>query len=755
MKSNKLAKIFNIKYAVSVVIVIMAVLSAIFIFRDSYYYLWNEIKMLGLSIARLFCEVCEIEYSFEVPINELIVVPEFTPVVPPIGGGDGSGGIIPERFDIIGIKLSIFGSMLITGESYVSFGQAFLNMIIVLCQVLMVVVPLFLIMYFANRYLSLRKYNNKHGEMTPLARVMDSTYIKIIRPGCSIIVDCSRYFFGSIHWQITLFILLFNLNVFTILFDVLAYYLYVLPGLDLSGAFQHLQKLDNYILPFLLYFPKSLLVLYIIRFLCRKRYSRAVNRRYHMDARNMSVINKLPALYTTKGEPGAGKDFLDTDIGITKDKMSKDKSSEGMLKLDMMFPAFNWTMLGLLVKHVIDNKRIHTLYDIEEFFEARFNGVREYMELGEDNKDLAEELLFGYDTTRHPLEYCDGIKFISLESAVTAYAQYYYIYYLKTLIMANYTVRLDNYHLDLGNMVRACNDYFAVTPTLSRRVSHKCHILDIDMFRLFKKMGKNKDITFECGNVLWTEFDKDYGNMLDTASDDGESEDVNSKNDGLMAQMKMIRSTATIEHDLFASVSVNAQRDMNININFRDISDIINIMEKPSESFCLAGLELELAFYIRFYRRFKSYYEKYNFMRGNINAKILIYKAVVKKLYDRYEMLSNEFGYIHYALDVNGKAQYDYFSFHKKMRAGRYKTDVNAKAFDTRLMLSKLGIIDLPTYSGDWISPVEMESVHSTFFNMLYGLNDDGELNEPEGKKKIKKTDKDEELTPMQKRLIK
>ena len=754
MKSNKLTKILNIKYAVSAAIVIMAVLSAIFIFRDSYYYLWNEIKMFGLSIARLFCEVCGVDYSFEIAINELITVPYFNPVIPPIGGGDGSGGIIPESFDIMKIKYSVFGTMLITGQTYISFGQSCLNVTIVICQVLMVVVPLVLIMYFANKCLSLKKYNNKHGEKTSVACVMDSTYSKIIRPLCRIIADSSRYFFGSIYWQITLFIILFNLNVFTILFDVLAYYLYVLPGLELSGVFEHLQKLDNYLLPMLLYYPKSLILYYVIRFLCRKRYARAVNRRYHMDARNMAVINKLPALYTTKGEPGAGKDVLDTDIGITKDKMSKDKSSEGMLKLDMMFPAFNWTMLGLLVKHAIDNKRIHTLYDIEEFFEVRFNGVRDYMELGGENIELAEELLFGYDTNRHPLEYCDGIKFVSLESAVTAYAQYYYIYYLKTLIMANYTVRLDNYHLDLGNMVRACNDYFAITPSLSRRVSHKCHILDIDMFRLFKKMGKNKDITFECGNVLWTEFDKDYGNMLDTASDDSESQDVNSKNDGLMAQMKMIRSTATIEHDLFASVSVNAQRDMNININFREISDIINILEKPTESFCLTGLDLELAFYIRFYRRFKAYYEKYNFMRGNINAKILIYKAFIKKLYDRYEMLSNEFGYMHYMLDVNGKAQYDYFSFHKKMRSGRYKTDVNAKAFDTRLMLSKLGIIDLPTYSGEWISPVEMDSVHSTFFNMLYGLNDDGERAEPE-EKKVKKPNKDDDLTPMQKRLIK
>ena len=753
MKIKKLTKLVKIEYAVSAVVLIMAVLSAVYVFRDSYYYLWNEIKMLVLSCVRLFCELFGIEYAFDININDLAVIPDFNPVVPPIGGGSGGGGIIPESIDVFKIKASIFGSMLISGGTYSNFGQVVLEFIIITCQVLMVVVPVLILLLVANKIMSLKKPNNKHGKMTLMATMIDKTSQRVIMPVGRKILECSRYFFSSIFGQCTMVLLMLNFNVFTLVLDLLAYYIYLIPSLDFGSVYQHLLKLDNYIMPFIMYFPKTLIIYYIAKFLCHKRYNRAVRVRYHLDARNMGVINRFPALYTTKGEPGAGKDYLDTDIGITKDKMSKDKSSEGMLKLDMMFPAFNWTMLGLLVKHVIDSKRIHTLYDLEEFFEARFNGIREYMSMGDQYVEDVKDLLLGYDIERYGMEYCDGIKFVSLESAVTAYAQYYYIYYLKTLIMANYTVKLDNYHLDLGNMVRACNDYFAISPQISRRVSHKCHILDVDMFRLFKKMGENKDITFECGNVLWTEFDKDYGNTLDTASDEAESDDVNSKNDGLMAQMKMIRSTATIEHDLFASVSVNAQRDMNININYREISDIINILDKPEEFYCLSGLDLELAFYHRFYRRFKAYYERYNFMRGNINAKILIYKAVFKKLFDRYTMLCNEFGYMRYSLDVNGKAQYDYYSFHKKMRSGRYKTDVNAKAFDARLMLSRFGISDLPTYSEDWISADEMKTVHSTFFNMLYNLNDKGEQSEPKDKKKSKKSIIDnDELTPMQRK---
>ena len=763
MNKKKLLKVIKIEYIGSAVMLILAVLSAVFIFRNSYYYLWNEIQMFGLSVARFFCEMFGIEYAFEVNINDLIEIPDFTPVIPPIAGGESSGGgsgIIPDSFDLLKIKASIFGNMLISGGTYSDYWQVVLRLIIIISQALMIVLPVIIIIVLAIKILSLKKSNTKHGEMTPCASFLQASYYKVILPVSKKYSATRKYYYSSIFWKCSLLILLLNLNVFTVLFDVLAYYFYLIPTLSFDSFFLHLQKIDNYLLPFVQYFPKFIVICYIIKYLLRKRYKRAVRVRYHLDSRNMGVIKRLPALYTTNGQPGAGKDYLNTDIGITKDKIAKDVSYNGMLKYDMMFPHFNWTMLGLIIKHGLDNGKIHTLLQLENMMHMRFSSAHQYMSDG-TNEEAVSRLLLGYDVKRHSMEYCDGIKFVSLESAVIYYVQYYYVYYADTLNIANYSVRLDNYHVSLGNMIRACNDYFAISPELSRKMSHKCHILDIDLFRMFKKMGKDKNATFECGNVLWTEFDKDYGNMLDTAQESAEGDDVNSKNDGLLAHMKMVRSTATIGNDLLASVSVNSQRDMNVNVNFREISDIINIQQKPEEHFCLAGLELELAFYERFAAKFKNYYEKYNFMRGNTNAKILIYKAIIKKFYDRYTMLCNEFGYMKYDLDVNGKAEYNYFSFHKKMRADRYKTDVNAKAFDVKLQQYGKGLIDYPNYANDWISPDEMKKVHSTFFNKIYNLNESGEpvLADNASADKATESNKSKnnsnnDLTPMQKKLM-
>ena len=743
---NKFSAFLN-KHLASILIIFISILASYFVFAESYIYLFNSVKEFCLQIALLFCKIFGIQNSISVPITD---IPEIImPTLPSFNGN--LDNIIVESYSLIDIRAKIFISMFLTGTTYKFFGFGLLNFLFKSLIIIMYfIAPLIYLLYLGIKGY-LKHYFDINNDYEKVSKPLN-LHLKLEKnlyvPIWKFIKTNYNYFRNSIYYKIFIVIMLLNYNVITLLFELCTYILnYYCTFNFINSAMVY--KLLYYCKPILKYMPWWLIVILLIKKFNNMRFERAKEFRYHYDNRNKGVIKKLATLFLIKGGPGAGKDFLGTDIALTRETMWKYYTSNLMLKYDTMFPKFDFLKLALYVEELFNNKTIKSLTGLSAHFRTR----KALFEIKSKNtwypKDLdsAQELLFGYDYNNEPMEYCDGIKFISLFSCIENYALSYYIYLMPSTLISNYSVRLDNFKLSFGNMVKQMNDYFAITPEESRFFSHYSLIMNQDDFRLFKKLSPDSKGVFEFGNVVWTEIDKDYGNMLDTQDQELSDAEANSKNDGLTQDFKLIRSAATIDNTLFANVSGTAQRDMNVGINIRDISDSLEILERHDIEYCYLFGNFEMRLFEWITNKYKPFYEKFKIFRGDNNLFMYLFKVLYSKLYRYFDRLQNEYGYIKYDI-LNGNKEYEYYSFTKKMWAYRYSTDVNKLYFRNRIYDSKTGILDMRSFEQGAITPKEMAFVNSYFFNDLYNLKKNK-------KQPIKETSKKSDgLTSVQRKFL-
>ena len=163
-------------------------------------------------------------------------------------------------------------------------------------------------------------------------------------------------------------------------------------------------------------------------------------------------------------------------MALSQEVMFRDKAFEKILENDLKFPAFPWCNLENELRRAMEYHEVYNLATIRQFIAKK---------AARWQKAQTRERLFGYDFERYGLTYNDKLKVVNVWEIVEIYAQLYFIYIIQSsLLIANYSVRVDGVLADLGNFPLWNADFFKRDSRLIDSYSRHAHILDFDSLRL-------------------------------------------------------------------------------------------------------------------------------------------------------------------------------------------------------------------------------------------------------------------------------
>lgn len=521
---------------------------------------------------------------------------------------------------------------------------------------------------------------------------------------------------------------LFYFNAFAIAVDFVAYYAYLLGGLDFLSLYRQVYKLMLDLTTVVRFVPA------IIWFWCTvgvlEYHARQVgyDRLDHRERRNCGFLGERGVVTIVYGPMGAGKTKLITDMALSEETRMRNEAFEIIIESDFKFPNMTWATFEQDFKKAIEEHKVFSIPTVRKWLRKKY---REWV------KSPCSEKLWNYDYERYGLTYDDNLKVSNVWEVIDDYACAYFIYTIQSsLLIANYSIRVDNLMQDVGNFPIWNTDFFRRDSRLMDSYSRHAHILDFDMLRLGKRVLENNPnrYAFGFGVYVISEIDKERKNEKELREQGvkSDAEQANQKNDLFNTLLKMSRHACVVAHRVFVKVFADLQRPESLGADARELGEI-HYIEDKGEMDCV------LPFYAPFYLletlfawtfgHFVNLYYKYRFTRSDKTLPMYLAKnleAFIKRLRDR---TCNLYGSSVVKLKVesgrmDGEAKDKvYYLQSKKIYSNRYATDCLASIFETYAERNTIGINDLPEYVGDLASDDEALMQHSFFQIEVRGYN--------------------------------
>ncbi len=294
----------------------------------------------------------------------------------------------------------------------------------------------------------------------------------------------------------------------------------------------------------------------------------------------------------------------------------------------------------------------------------------------------------------------------------------------SSLIVANFSVRTDNFLISEGNFPLWIMDFFPEGITEGRHA----HILDFDVLRLGKKVIENNlnAGSFEFGVVTISEVGKERGNNLELKEVKKGTEETNQKNDLFNAWLKMCRHSATVDNFPFIKVFADEQRPESWGADARDLCDIINIASSGEQKITLPFYTIEEMLTEWAFNKFIGLYTDFRFKRGDNTLLIYVLKGITAALWRRNIRFYNRYGYSILRLEkergtMDGKVENKrYYLMNKKIYARRFSTDCFSDYFNEMAKNTKVGLNDYVEYVSEKATVDELKMQNSYFINALY-----------------------------------
>ncbi len=703
------------RHFVCVAITLLFVLLAIFVFPSALGRVVESVRDFGLSTAFYFCKMFGIETDITATVNDLPKMPFFNlPNMP-----SSSVPSLPETFDEFKVKWHEYWDMIITAENAVGYIDFLGKLLLILANVTLYVIPFLLVFYLLMKQV-LDKENNDYNidskALKVAKRITAKTYIPLkqwVSDFIAFVKDNKAYY---ILWAV---IWAYNFNLFAIAIEFFAFYLYFAVTWDVAHIYRQVYKLFidlwtpfNFI-PWYVWCVVALIVFDIIR----KKIGFAVLN--HNEMKNRGFINERPIVFMACGTMGKKKTTFITDVALSQEVMFRDKAFEKILENDLKFPNFPWINLENALKKAMDNHSVYNLATCKRFAISK----RKKWERRRQRRNI-----FMYDFERYGLFYDDKLKVTYLWETIETYVQLYFIYITQSsLLISNYSVRVDSVLADLGNFPLWHADFFQTDSRLMDSYSRHAHILDFDSLRLGRKVVENNanSNNFEFGVVLVTEIGKERGNNLENIEKKKSDEGANQKNDYFDDWLKMVRHSATVDNFPFVRVITDEQRPTSWGANARDLTDIVYIAESGDERLAMPFFALEELLYYWVFGKFEKLYENYRYQRGDNTLTMHMLKGLVTKIHNRYKHIHNQFGYCRLALQVESgtmdgqRKDCKYYLSTKKIYSKRFSTDCFSDFFVKKALRSPIGINDLDEYETEKATFAELAQQNSYFIAKL------------------------------------
>ena len=689
----------------------------------------ESVRDCGLSVAYYFCEIFEIPHRITPTVNELPKIPFFdfpsqppdVPTVPTVPSVP-----LPDNWEKFKIKWSAYWRLWATKENFFGYLSAVGNVLYIFSKVIVIIIPFILLVWLLLRCILKTQNNDYDKDSKPLTifkRITAHTYTPIktwLIGFVGFIKEHKNYY---VTW-LCLWALYFN--AFAILIEFIAYYLYFVVSFDFLNLYRQVYKLFIDLSAAFTFIPLWAWAVVGLVALDKFRKNIAYATLNHFERRNRGFINARPIVSMICGTMGKKKTTVLTDMALSQEAMFRDKAFEKILENDLKFPNFPWINLENELKRAMEYHEVYNLATVRKFV------VKKRLRW---QKTQTRERLFNYDYERYGLFYDDKLKVVNVGEVIEIYAQLYFIYVIQSsLLISNYSVRVDGILSDSGNFPLWNADFFKSDSRLIDSYSRHAHILDFDSLRLGKKVIEDNPNAnnFEFGIVLVTEIGKERGNNLELSDKKKKDETTNQKNDMFDSWIRMVRHSATVDNYPFVKVVTDEQRPENWGANGRELCEIIRIRESGETRLAMPFFSLAELLYGWLYNKFAGLYYEYRYNRGDNTLLMYLLKGLTAKMRDYYTGIYNRFGYCVATVDVesgtlDGKTEANkYYLMSKKIYSKRFSTDCFSDFFTVKALRSPVGINDLNEYATEKATFGELAMQNSYFVtDLLNGLKND------------------------------
>lgn len=710
-------KRFDYCHILCLAITVAFALCGIFLYASSFGRLIEGGRDLGLSLGFYFCEILGIPHRFSPTVNNLSAMPYTT--------------FLPTTWTEFKANWARYWRIWATADNFTGYMSFLLGLFYNLCMVILFVLPFILLAYLFF-VLFFKKVNNDYNKdsrsLTVFKWLSTHTYRPVkqwLAGFWAFIKDHKQYI---VLWVC---LWLFYFNVFTILLEFLAYYFYFVVTFDLFHLYTQVYKLFlDLSVPFTS-IPLWVWAVIGIALFDWLRKSIAYARLNHYEMRNRGFINARPIVFMVCGTMGKKKTTAITDMSLSQEVMFRDKAFEKILENDLKFPNFPWCNLENELRLAMEYHEVYNLATVRKFIEKKRDRWAKRPTCGR---------IFDYDYERYGLEYDDKLRVIHVWETIETYAQLYFIYIIQSsLLISNYSIRVDNVLADLGNFPLWNSDFFKTDSRLIDSYSRHAHILDFDTLRLGKKVVENNRNAnnFEFGVIVITEVGKERGNILDNREKKKQDTTANQNNDLFDDWLKMVRHSATVDNFPFVRVITDEQRPENWGANARTLCEIVHIRESGDTRLAMPFFSLAELLYSWLFGKFSGLYYKYRFSRSDNTLPMYLLKNIVAKVQHYYAGIYNRFGYCRLSIQVESGTQdgrfddNEYYLMSKKIYSKRFSTDCFSDFFTEKALRSPVGIDDLREYVTEKATFAELGEQNSYFVrDLLSGLTKDDDKQE-------------------------
>ena len=689
----------------------------------------ESVRDCGLSVAYYFCEIFEIPHHITPTVNELPKIPFFdfpsqTPDVPTVP--DVPSVPLPDNWEKFKIKWSAYWRLWAKKENFFGYLSAVGNVLYIFSKVIVIIIPFILLVWLLLRRMLKTQNNDYDKDSKPLTifkRITAHTYIPLKTWLVGFVGFIREYKNYYIMW-LCLWALYFN--AFAILIEFIAYYLYFVVSFDFLNLYRQVYKLFIDLSAAFTFIPLWAWVVVGLIVLDKFRKNIAYGVLNHFERRNRGFINARPIVYMVCGTMGKKKTTAITDMALSQEAMLRDKAFEKILENDLKFPNFPWINLENELKRAMEYHEVYNLATVRKFIAKK----RERF-----FKLATEEKIFGYDYSRYNTFYNDNLKVTDIWETIETYSLLYFIYVIQSsLLISNYSIRVDGVLSDLGNFPLWNADFFKSDSRLIDSYSRHAHIIDFDSLRLGRKVvEKNRKAnSFDFGVVIITEVGKERGNSIELSEKKKKDEATNQKNDLFNSWLKMVRHSATVDNFPFVRVITDEQRPESWGADARDLCEIVHIRESGETRLAMPFFSLAELLYGWLYNKFSGLYYEYRFNRGDNTLAMYLLKGLTAKMRDYYTGIYNRFGYCVLSVQVESGTQDGtiqdgkYYLMSKKIYSKRFSTDCFSDFFTVKALRSPVGINDLNEYATEKATFGELAMQNSYFVNdLLNGLKND------------------------------
>ena len=721
---NKANEKKDYRHIICASITLISLLCTIFIFSNSIGRIIESVRDLAVSFAYYFCEIIGIKHNITPTVNS---IPK-TPFIKFFDGFDIPLPTFPDSWKEFKADWKTYWKILFTKTNLQAYVKFLAILLYNLSQAIMLILPFVLLIYviFTN---SFNDENNDYNLDSKNLKRFKQLEKRYYLPTKTWVISFYEFLKSNIRYvKVWCYIWALNFNLITILIEFVAFYLYLCVSFDLANIYTQFYKLLCDLWTPIVVIPViAWIVLFIIMFdrFCKKL---GYNRLQHFEMKNRGFINSLPIVFMDCGTMGSRKTTMITDMALSSEVMLRDKAFEKILENDLKFPFFPWINLENEVKRVMAFHHVYNLATVRQFIAKK---KRRWEKKPTVNK------LFDYDYERYGLTYDDKLKVVDIWEVLEIYAQLYFIYVIQSsLLISNYSIRVDSVLNDLGNFPLWNTDFFQTDSRLIDSYSRHAHILDFDTIRLGRKVIENNEKAncFDFGVVVITEVGKERGNSLELSGKSKKDDIANQKNDLLNHWLKMVRHSATVDNYPFVKVITDEQRPESWGADARQLCEIIHIRESGEKSLAMPFFELYELIYACLFGLFRKLYYDYRYSRSDNTLLMYLFKKIMVLMYRHYTFTYNRFGYYKIIADIEQGVQdgnfkqKEYYLMWKKIYSKRFSTDCFSDFFAEKNLRSPVGINDLPEYATEKASFEELKQQNSYFVNdLLQGINEEKE----------------------------